>query len=617
MDVTGAPMAGAQPQAPAQTQESVQPNRPAQPQALTLQAQGEDVRRHVAPRWLGWQVLIPVVLGVLFALGDQIGSNSGTLDLTDRAFYLRLLVCITLFVTLFEGAYHVLVRKSALDRTMRVSRKSPGPVRRVLGFEWRPADVIGAALLVMLCWLPYLVWLFPGTMWYDTSWQVYEYYSSTYDSGSLSDHHPFMLVYLYGAFLELGSRLFGDATIGMFVLIVIQYVAAAVGFALIACYLRRCGARWGACLGVTLFFALFPFFPMMFCSMVKDTLQAVLFVYFGLLFCEVIRTRGAVLEKMWPSIALLLVGLAICVSKKTGVYVVALPLLACALLRLKNGARVLLPAMGGIMLVLMLLVFPRVVMPALDVSAGGKQEMLAVPIQQVAHNVTYSPEDFTEEDAQLLDDFLMIAYDDIPAEFDYTIVDPIKDGALRDDSLIPEFLALWVREGLTDPLGYVEGWLGMEAGWISFDPTLVVKVASGTIANDEFVSQYASWPDSGAGNAMATDAFNLPKSIPGINLLYNQALWATVLPFFCLYVALKTKTSMRWGRWACLLLLSPYLLTMATLFISPVSTNVEAARYLIGMVSVAALFCGVAVLTMRNALAEGLATPQGTETVRL
>ena len=99
---------------------------------------------------------------------------------------------------------------------------------------------------------------------------------------------------------------------------------------------------------------------------------------------------------MWPSIALLLVGLAICVSKKTGVYVVALPLLACALLRLKNGARVLLPAMGGILLVLMLLVFPRVVMPALDVSAGGKQEMLAVPIQQVAHhNVTYWPEDFT------------------------------------------------------------------------------------------------------------------------------------------------------------------------------------------------------------------------------
>ena len=55
---------------------------------------------------------------------------------------------------------------------------------------------------------------------------------------------------------------------------------------------------------------------------------------------------------------------------------------------------------------------------------------------------------------------------------------------------------------------------------------------------------------------------------------------------------------------------------MATLFISPVSTNVEAARYLIGMVSVAVLFCGAAVLTMRDALAEELATPQGTEAVR-
>ena len=79
------------------------------------------------PRWLGWQVLIPVVLGVLFALGDQIGSNSGTLDLTDRAFYLRLLVCIALFVALFEGAYHVLVRQERAGSNDARQPQEPRP----------------------------------------------------------------------------------------------------------------------------------------------------------------------------------------------------------------------------------------------------------------------------------------------------------------------------------------------------------------------------------------------------------------------------------------------------------------------------------------------------------
>ena len=583
--------------------------------------EGADGRRPLAMHWLGWPVVIPVVLSVLFALGDYAGNNSGRIDLADPAFLLRLIACLALFVGGFEGAYHLFVRRPALRRAREQAARAvaaregvdPGVLARIagalrdpagsperhhfFGFGWKRSDVVKAAVLVMLCWLPYLIWLYPGTLWYDTSWQVYEYYS-----GSLSDHHPFLLVYLYGAFIDLGRTLLGDGTRGMFVLICIQYVAAAFGFSLICSYLRRAGARWGLCLGILLFFCLFPFFPMMFCSIVKDTLQAVLFIYFALLYCEVVRTRGEILKHLWPTVALLLLGLAICIVKKTGVYVVAAPLIALAFMRLRWGGRALLPIVGAFLAVVMLVVFPRVVLPALDVEPGGKQESLAVPIQQVAHDVKYYPEDFSDADKQLLNDFLWIDFDDIPSEFDYEIVDPIKDGSLRDDSLIPQFMALWARLALAHPLGTLEGWMGMEAGWFSFDPSLVVKVASGEVANSDFLDAYVSWPDASTGNSIATDAFNLPKSIPLVGILYNQALWATILPALCLYVVAKTRTGARLGRWNLLLMLSPYLMTVVTLMVCPVSTDVEAARYLIAMVSSGLLFTTLALLMAKQAL---------------
>lgn len=567
-------------------------------------------------RMLGWQAVIPVVLGLLFACGDQAIAGKGTIDVSDYEFYQRIVVSVALFVGGFAVANHLLVVRPALARAAHLVRASqlggqPASAtisdslaerHRGLDFGWDARSVVLGALIVLLCWMVYIACLYPGTMWYDTSWQVYEHLS-----GTLSDHHPFMLVYLYGLFIDMGIRLFDNGAAGMFVLICIQMVAASVGLSLMCCYMRRLGARWGVCLAALLLFGLFPYLPMTFNSIVKDTLQATLLVYFVLLFLEVVRTRGEFLRHAWVPIAMLVLGLAICVTKKTGVYMIAPALLATVFMRLKNGGRVLMPVMGVFLLVFMLGIVSRLIMPALNVEPGGKQEMLAVPIQQVAHeykeyrdgNSEYAGA-FTKEDEQLLNDFLTVTTDQIVTDFDYTIVDPIKDGALRDDSLIPEFMRLWARLGAQHPVGHLEAWSGMEAGWFSFTPQITVKVASGTIANNDFVSQYVTWPDSDIKNDFVTSLYNLVGDIPGVNLLYSQALWATVLPFFALFVVLRARRPQRWGRLTMLIGLSPYLMTVVTLFICPVSTGVEVARYILPMVVMAPLMLTYAICGTRQ-----------------
>ena len=573
-------------------------------------------RARGATRWFGWPVVIPVLLGVLFALCDQATAGKGVIDLTDYEFYQRLVVSVALFVGGFAVAYRLLVSGPAMRAADRQAAERAGVTPHegavaalcrahpALSFAWRPSSVVLGAVVLLLCWLIYIVCLFPGVLWYDTSWQVYEHFA-----GTLSDHHPFALVYLYGAFIDMGRALFDDGATGLFVLIAIQLVAAAVAFSLVCCYLRRAGVRWGVCLAILLFFGLFPYIPMTLCSVVKDTLQVVLFVYFALIFCEVVRTRGEVLTHAWVPIALILLGVAICLSKKTGVYMIAPALVAMVFLRLAHGGRALMPIIGALLLVLMLAFIPRVILPTLNVEPGGKQEMLAVPIQQVAHEyVQYAKgvdgyEDaFSDEDKQLLNDFLMIDTNDIPSEFDYTIVDPIKDGALRDESLIPDFLRLWARLGAQHPLGHLEAWLGMEAGWASYEPAITVKVASGTVANADFVSQYVTWPSSNVRNDFVTSLYNFVGTIPVINIAYNQAIWATVLPFFALFAIAKSRGAGRWGRLRMLVMASPWLMTMVTLFICPVSTGVEVARYILPMVCIAPLMLGLLVVDARTAL---------------
>lgn len=332
------------------------------------------------------------------------------------------------------------------------------------------------------------------------------------------------------------------------------------------------------------------------------------------MFCEVVRTHGEVLRHLWFPLVMIVLGLGIMVSKKTGVYMIAPALVALACIRLRHGGRLLMPLIGLTLAVFMLVFVPRIMMPLLDVTPGGKQEMLAIPIQQVAHEyVEYSSGSdayagaFSADDEQLINGFLMISTDDIPDEYDYTIVDPIKDGQLRDESLIPEFMALWARLGLQYPLGHLEAWIGVEAGWISYTPEITVKVASGTIANADFVNQYVSWPDAGIKNSFVTSLFNFPGDIPVLEVLYHQSLWATVLPCFLLFVIMKAKPrGQRWARWNTLLAVFTYYTTMGMLFVCPVSTGIEVARYIMPMVLMAPLMLGYGIARARQGLVDSL-----------
>jgi len=112
------------------------------------------------------------------------------------------------------------------------------------------------------------------------------------------------------------------------------------------------------------------------------------------------------------------------------------------------------------------------------------QEMLTVPIQQLARTYTYSQDVFTEEDIKCLHEILP---EDYLITYRTRVSDVLKSGF--DNSAYEKnpgkYRSLWLRIGLKKPLIYLNAWLGTSYGY--WYPDAINNVYSG---NQMFTFQY-------------------------------------------------------------------------------------------------------------------------------
>ena len=233
-------------------------------------------------------------------------------------------------------------------------------------------------------------------------------------------------------------------------------------------------------------------------------------------------------------------------------------------------------------------IVPKVVLPAAGVLPGGKQEMIAVAIQQVAHDAVFDEGTLSDEDRNLIDNFLPISYNKLSDCCDWQIVDPIKGRSLKDESLVGEFLQLWAKQTIKNPLGHLEAWLGLVDGWISFRTDLdctpnYMVVCSYSGWHDEGIEKVTDWNDQQTkGGKAAETIYRTAESIPLLSILFMRSTWATIIPFFALFSLMGKQ---RGNRLKGFVLLAPLSLSMLTLAIVPVSImGGEPTRYLFAMV---------------------------------
>lgn len=549
-----------------------------------------------------FRFVIPVILGVAFAFGDSVASDAGLLKLSNPSLYLRAIYFCLIFVAVFSIC-EILLRKifhaSTSDESFlsklddRVSAKAQSPL-----------FAVQLAFVILLCWAVWIYLFRPGIYWSDTSQQLLEHFGKV----TLSDHHPYLVTLIFGLFADLGKTLFGSVSKGLYCLVLLQCVSASYIFSASLCYLIKNRASLFICILVFLFVCLFPFIPLMFSSLAKDTISAVFFMCFCLEFVKCIngdKSRKVV-------IFLYVSGLLCSLTKKTAAYVILLCLFLLVVFIFKKSLKkrvetgVTLTKWVGIFLSFAIFVFifvPKIILPMLGVQAGGKQEAIAIPIQQVAHDVKFNGDRLSKQDYSVINHFLLTDTKRIPDVYDWQIVDPVKQRGLKDEKLMPAFMSIWFRNSFKLFKGHFEAWMGLVDGWFSFridqagTPNyMVVLTYSGW--HDEGIESVTDWNDQITnGGKICEELYRAIQSIPIVNLLFYRSFWASLFPAFVLFFIFGA--FVKGERYRALLIFSPIFVSVLTLMIVPVSVmGGEPTRYLFAMICSSPFLFGV--LLCRN-----------------
>lgn len=543
--------------------------------------------------------LVPILLGTLFGMCSFIGQHEGKIDTRNALLYVNTLFYIALFTLLFFAAAKIVPRINHHNESL----SKPFEAFRKLTMDWSPRSIITLWCLVTAFWIPYFVAYFPGVYWYDTSWQLMEYYDP---SVPFTDHHPFMMTYLYVGFAHIGKALFNNAIYGLYLLVLVQSLLSTLAIACTVCYTGKYNTPWKCRFFIAAFLTLFPIIPMMSMSLAKDTFNTPFFVFFSIAFCELWRTQGEILKSVSFNVFFILDVLAVSLTKKTGMYIIVLALLLLACFVVKHwSCKIATIVLGSVPYLVVGIIVPTFILPALHIAPGESNEILAVPMQQVANVVHDHKDDLSAAEIDKIQQTYHMDIDQLQGAYCWYKADPIKGQELSSKD-VHALITTWMKQLVKHPGDMIAGWGGLSVAWFSFN------VASGEerdlsmmlpINNSKHhyqnIEQYIPWTDNTkAGNAIGRFYADTLSATPIFNIIWQKAFWATILPCAIMFLILRSKKN----KLNLLMLNLPMFITMLVLFAGPISTHTEATRYVLPMLYIIPLFLSLTLkhLSLKN-----------------
>lgn len=353
--------------------------------------------------------------------------------------------------------------------------------------QWSAACIALLTAVMLIFWLPWAVAAFPGIVGFDTYYQIYQCYPEAHPISAILtqffddapidayflDHHPIFDTLLFGAFGMASDALTGNWNLGVAAYTALQAAATACALTASAAYLRKKGCPPAVALVLYAFFCIMPFFPAYALNMGKDSLFSLLYIpYFMMLFDVVLAKGEGAFPKRRTVAWFVLLGVLLCLTKKTGLYVVVPTALIAALLYRKAWKTFLAQVLAC--LLVMLVVLPGIVFPLLSVAPGGKQEPLGLLFQQTAAYAQRHPA-ATDERAAI---DRVLGYRNLREVYTFGYHDYVKWLFNQDasDEDIAAYLQAWAAMGLRDPEAYLSAFMGVAGCYLAPEATVSIDM---------------------------------------------------------------------------------------------------------------------------------------------
>lgn len=409
---------------------------------------------------------IAVIFSLLFTMAMLFGvrlDSMENVDFKDIKLWISLPVLTVFFAVLVRKLWDI------LDQwlTKRAQRPLAEKIVWPLQLREKRTDLI-SFVIIILCWMPVFLAVYPGFFVYDAQEEYVQVATRMF-----STHHPLVHVLMLGGIICAVHKALGSYNMGIACYVVIQMLCVAGCFAFLLSYLRRKKVSRAVYFAGVLYFAFFPVIVMFSLCSAKDALftSALLLLLICLLQIGLHAEEFAA-SKKW--LMLFIVSAAgMMLFRNNGLYAFILMIPVLLLYMRKRRMKLCLCAVCAVALCLLVNAGLKTVLHADD---SEKQEILTVPIQQLARTYKYTPEVFDEEDTKTLHEILP---EEALRMYNARLSDPVKwrfeNTTFQKDK--SKYAWLWIKIGLRKPLSYLNAWWMTSYGF--WYPDAVVNVYQG------------------------------------------------------------------------------------------------------------------------------------------
>ncbi|MBO0482750.1 DUF6020 family protein [Candidatus Enterococcus courvalinii] len=293
---------------------------------------------------------------------------------------------------------------------------------------------ISLTLLLLVCWSPYALTLYPGVVLPDSLSSV----AQAMGDRPINNHHPVLFTLIVKFFVhDLPVRSINHS---VFLFSIMQSILLAATISYSLCWLLKKKVNKFVILLATSYFALAPVFPIYALNMQKDILFSAVCLIFSLtLFDFVVEKKVTFIRKL----IVILFALLTTYLRNNGLYVVVGTWFIALVISLKDRQiKSISQVIAGYLLLTVLVIQPLMTRYTVPTASA---ERLGVPMQQVTRAIVMDG-DLAKDDLALMDKILPLQ--DYEA-YTPSLADPIKWHKNFDNTFLDEhnkeFLLLWGR----------------------------------------------------------------------------------------------------------------------------------------------------------------------------
>ena len=511
-------------------------------------------------RWI-----LPGLFGTAFSFcmitGVQLDTR-GSVPFSDPSLWLAILagaVVMTLSVRYFWDLIDGKQRERAVSRQKEGEATDQGEKRWNKFSGW-----LLPSALIFVMYLPVFLAVYPGFFVYDAQDELMQVVTR-----SFSTHHPLVHVLMLGGIIQLVHKLTGSYNAGIACYTVFQMLVMAGIFGWCIRKLEKWGVGKGYRILTTLYFGLCPVLVMFSLCSAKDGLFAGMLLIMTILLTELFKAPEEFWKQKGKLLLLLAASLGTMLLRHNGFYAFAVFSVLTVIYLKKDRKKAALYFWG---ILATYLVVSAGLTGILRADASENQEMLTVPISQMARVYQNRKEELPPEEKELL-------YQYLPQEALEHYTPKVSDGvkvhfnnqAYEADR--GSFLKLWLKWGTENPFTYLNAWFMTSYGF--WYPDTVIDVYRGntvftyTYEDSSYFGYEVEQPGTRQSKLpwlseiyrrMSLEIFQ--QRIPVVSMLFSPGFLFWMSAFILCFWGYH-------GRWKKVMALMPVMLCWLTVLLGP------------------------------------------------